>query len=142
MPFNPKDPEYRAKRRAAYARWSAKAKATNSEAWKRKQEGARLRAPRYRQQVRAYVRRLQAEEPERLRAYSRKYRLKKLEAAAGRKKPKQCEVCGGGGPIHFDHCHRSGSFRGWICFSCNAVLGHVHDDTRHLRKLIAYLKRT
>jgi hypothetical protein len=45
-------------------------------------------------------------------------------------------------PIHFDHCHRRGIFRGWVCFSCNTILGHAKDDPDRLRKIIAYLERT
>ena len=68
-----------------------------------------------------------------------------LENRAGRPKPDHCDACGGppdkGKSLHFDHCHRHGHFRGWICRECNLVLGHVDDDTNRLLKLVAYIKR-
>jgi len=71
-------------------------------------------------------------------------RLEKMEREAGRPRPDKCEVCersnGRHGGIMFDHCHRTGKFRGWICYSCNTTLGHVNDDPKILRALIAYLE--
>jgi hypothetical protein len=72
-----------------------------------------------------------------------KYRLRRQETVAGRPKPKACEICGDDRRrLAFDHCHKSGSFRGWICTGCNTVLGLVNDDTDRLRKLIIYLTTT
>ena len=69
-----------------------------------------------------------------------------LETMAGRPRPEVCDACGGppdsNKGMHFDHCHRHGHFRGWLCRGCNLVLGYVKDDPDRLRKLIAYLKRT
>lgn len=60
----------------------------------------------------------------------------------GRKRPKTCDVCRRRDqPIHYDHCHKSGLFRGWLCRDCNAVLGYVRDSITVLRKLIEYLER-
>ena len=59
---------------------------------------------------------------------------------AGRPKPEICEVCGGGGVICFDHDHKTGKFRGWICNHCNITLGFSRDNTEVLRKLIKYLE--
>ena len=67
--------------------------------------------------------------------------LKKKEAIAGRPKPDNCELCsrpGKGKSMHFDHCHATGKFRGWICRACNVVLGQVNDDPAWLRKLADY----
>lgn len=61
------------------------------------------------------------------------------EVRAGRKKSKTCEACGSIERICFDHDHKTGKFRGWICFRCNAALGMVSDNPEHLRKLINYL---
>lgn len=75
--------------------------------------------------------------------YSKNYeekRKKKKEKLAGRKKPEQCEVCGAFGQICFDHDHITGKFRGWICWRCNVVLGHIKDSKDLLNKLIDYLK--
>lgn len=132
----------RLKKRAHERRWYAKAKAAQSEAWRHRKEAARLRATKYRQKRKAYSRRLQAEDPARANGYTRKYRLKKLEIKAGRKKPTACEICASNkAKIHFDHCHQTGVFRGWICINCNAILGHAKDSADHLRKVITYLER-
>ena len=73
-------------------------------------------------------------------------RIVDLETMAGRPRPEFCEACGGlpdkGKSMHFDHCHRHGHFRGWICRECNLILGHAKDEPARLLKLIAYIKRT
>jgi hypothetical protein len=68
-----------------------------------------------------------------------------LEALAGRPRPDICEICGGpsGDPkrgMHFDHCHKTGRFRGWLCRKCNLMLGHAEDDASRLRAGAAYLE--
>ena len=66
------------------------------------------------------------------------------EIALGRPKPSVCEACGGtpnSKGIVFDHCHERGHPRGWLCWTCNVVLGHLEDSPDRLRKLIAYLER-
>lgn len=74
-----------------------------------------------------------------------RHRRRKIERA-GRPPPDACEACGGqpNGQwkvLVFDHCHRLGHFRGWICDRCNRTLGKVEDDVRVLRALIEYLER-
>lgn len=71
--------------------------------------------------------------------------LQKKEKAAGRKKPRKCEICGAFNSglnkgLCFDHNHKTGVFRGWICGRCNMVLGMVNDSTDLLNALIEYLK--
>lgn len=61
------------------------------------------------------------------------------EKIAGRKKPKQCELCGAMGTICFDHDHKTGKFRGWICRRCNATLGLVKDNSELLNSMVKYL---
>lgn len=65
--------------------------------------------------------------------------LKKQEIRAGRSKTSICEVCGNGGRIHWDHDHKTGKFRGWLCTQCNTSIGMVKDRIDILHKLIAYL---
>lgn len=69
-----------------------------------------------------------------------------LEVLAGRPRPEVCDACGGppdpNRELHFDHCHKNGHFRGWICRECNLALGNVRDDANRLLKLVAYLRRT
>lgn len=69
----------------------------------------------------------------------------RLEALAGRPRPRKCEVCGSpnqnkNAALHFDHDHSTGKFRGWLCSHCNTILGKVHDNPALLRKLAKYLE--
>lgn len=70
---------------------------------------------------------------------------KHKERLAGRPRPETCDICGvkGSGKnwICFDHDHKRGHFRGWLCVRCNTVLGRVEDDTGLLLKMVAYLQR-
>lgn len=52
-----------------------------------------------------------------------------------------CEICGGNTKIAYDHDHKTGKFRGWLCMKCNTALGLVNDDVIILKKLIDYLER-
>jgi len=67
-------------------------------------------------------------------------------ARAGKLAVQVCDACGGPPDpkrgMHFDHCHKHGHFRGWLCRECNLALGNVRDDPARLLKLVAYLKRT
>lgn len=73
-------------------------------------------------------------------AASRLHKARLYIRLTGRKRPKCCEVCHRHGqPIHYDHCHKSGLFRGWLCRDCNAVLGYVRDSSKILRNLADYL---
>ena len=64
--------------------------------------------------------------------------------------PEACEVCGNpeqsksklGNSISLslDHCHATGKFRGWLCYSCNTALGKANDSPELLEKLAQYLR--
>lgn len=57
-------------------------------------------------------------------------------------RPKSCDVCGSDSSvICWDHCHKSGEFRGWLCRNCNLALGFSKDNPDLLRKLAAYLEK-
>lgn len=66
-------------------------------------------------------------------------RLGIKEKIAGRLRPEQCEICGAIGKICFDHDHKTGLFRGWICSRCNLALGLVKDNEELLISLSEYL---
>jgi len=73
-----------------------------------------------------------------------KARARKLKEKYGLTKeniPSNCEVCGEGGKICVDHCHKTGQVRGFLCTSCNFVLGLVKDDTKILLRLRSYLTK-
>lgn len=72
-------------------------------------------------------------------ARRRRRREERRVKLAGRQKPNKCEVCGCDGRISFDHCHASGTFRGWICEGCNLIIGLAKDNPELLRKLAEYL---
>jgi len=68
-------------------------------------------------------------------------RYRRLELA-GRPKPEVCEICSrrpDGRGFHFDHDHKTGKFRGWLCGKCNNALGLVDDDIGTLAYMIDYL---
>jgi hypothetical protein len=50
-----------------------------------------------------------------------------------------CEVCSQRCKTVWDHCHRTGKFRGWLCSPCNTALGMVYDNPATLRALADYL---
>ena len=68
-----------------------------------------------------------------------KNEIARREKIAGRKRPDMCEICSTKGKVMFDHDHKTGKFRGWICMKCNTILGKVDDSKELLRKLIKYL---
>lgn len=61
---------------------------------------------------------------------------------AGRAPPadNKCEKCQKVRKLRFDHDHKTGRFRGWICNGCNTGLGSMGDDIAGLEAAIAYLK--
>lgn len=67
--------------------------------------------------------------------------LKRFEKLAGRKKPEICDICENNTKICFDHDHKTGKFRGWLCNRCNLILGHAKDDKELLKSLIKYLEK-
>lgn len=52
----------------------------------------------------------------------------------------ECEVCGSGLRVAFDHDHNTGNFRGFLCYRCNLALGYALDSSELLEKLAKYLR--
>lgn len=79
--------------------------------------------------------------PKRAAELSRTGKRTKQEIVAGRPRPDVCEVCEvpSRHTLHFDHCHATGDFRGWLCTNCNTALGHAKDNPETLMNLAAYL---
>lgn len=71
---------------------------------------------------------------ERIRAY---YRRKTKE----REQIGTCPICQCG-PLKlvYDHDHRTGLFRDWICSKCNVMLGMAHDKAEVLNAGATYLR--
>lgn len=57
-----------------------------------------------------------------------------------------CAICGSTTPqrkgathLYLDHCHKTGTIRGLLCYPHNTALGHLNDDPEQIRRLITYL---
>lgn len=69
--------------------------------------------------------------------------------ARGRKKTQQkraertanCPICDTHEVLVWDHNHKTGAFRAYICSPCNLALGHAKDNPTTLRRLADYLER-
>ena len=53
--------------------------------------------------------------------------------------PKECECCGRVSRLVVDHCHSTGSLRGYLCQQCNVGLGNLGDNQAGLMRAIRYL---
>jgi hypothetical protein len=72
--------------------------------------------------------------------YGKAYSRQRKEEIAGRKRPKRCDICKKSGLVlHYDHDHKTGLFRGWLCHNCNMGLGHAKDSISLLHKQANYL---
>ena len=66
--------------------------------------------------------------------------LRRIRRAEG-PPPSFCENCMEEPPTCCDHDHRTGTFRGWLCSTCNRGLGMLGDDIPGLLRALAYLER-
>ena len=69
--------------------------------------------------------------------------LSRRERKAGRREADSCELCcndNGERTLCFDHCHTTGTFRGWLCSHRNSALGFARDDPALLRRMAEYLE--
>ncbi len=61
--------------------------------------------------------------------------------------PKSCQCCGRdakvvpGEKLLLDHDHKSDTFRGWICDSCNTGIGKLGDNLEGVLNAVRYLQR-
>lgn len=51
-----------------------------------------------------------------------------------------CSICGSHYLMSIDHCHETGTVRGWLCRKCNSGLGFFGDDIDRLRAALKYLE--
>lgn len=91
--------------------------------------------------IRKYKKIYRKKHPEKIKFWRKKYNLKKhgIDISIGMEKPSICKICNRTGKICFDHDHKTGKFRGWICYKCNLTLGLVNDNKEILFKIIKYL---
>ncbi len=61
--------------------------------------------------------------------------------------PAACECCGAaraewlvGYTLCYDHCHKTGKFRGWLCRKCNTGIGKLGDTLDGVQRAIKYLQ--
>lgn len=93
----------------------------------------------YRNSQNAYLRQWRQDNPD----YLRKQHLRRAYDLTIEDIPDTCQVCGsdnGSRTIFVDHSHETGNVRGFLCHSCNTILGHAKDDPALLEKLALYLR--
>lgn len=90
------------------------------------------------ERVRAARRRWVEAHREQDRAWRRKH--KGAKNPSGELKHDPCEICGRICDLHYDHDHKTGEFRGWLCGSCNRGIGAFRENITALRKAIKYLE--
>src|ERR1035437_9401265 len=57
-------------------------------------------------------------------------------------RPVLCEICQqpSRSSLQWDHDHKTGQFRGWLCVRCNPGLGYFQDSPEILTRALAYLQ--
>ena len=78
-----------------------------------------------------------------VRGYHLKRRYGLTEAEIGTFAERQgglCVICLYRRPLHVDHDHASGDYRGLLCFRCNGGLGQFKDETAVIRRAVDYLE--
>jgi hypothetical protein len=68
----------------------------------------------------------------------------KRDRESDRYRPTLCECCNENPDVKgivWDHNHKSGKFRGWLCNRCNRVLGMCKDSIDTFINLIKYLEK-
>jgi hypothetical protein len=56
-----------------------------------------------------------------------------------RKQRGKCAICLRKKRLLTDHDHRTGRFRGLLCYSCNSGIGLLGDSVPNIRRLLKYL---
>jgi recombination endonuclease VII len=114
--------------------WYAK----NKERIRKYQRDWKRARPEQKEKSRIRMAALRAANPEHYRNYLRK-RAGLPEAT--RPCPDLCECCNTYKATHLDHCHVSGTFRGWLCGRCNRSIGQLGDNIEGLMNAVRYLER-
>lgn len=79
-----------------------------------------------------------------MRAAARRAGYRKWRQSDNAEPPHQgsCPICTQQKLLVYDHDHRAGSFRGWICSDCNCGLGMFKDSPQALRQAALYLEQS
>jgi hypothetical protein len=76
-----------------------------------------------------------------LRRYALKYGIDESELAQMfAAADGRCNLCDKTSRLNIDHCHDTGKVRGLLCTSCNTALGKLGDRVEDLRRAIRYLE--
>lgn len=49
-----------------------------------------------------------------------------------------CPICTRERRLVVDHCHKEGHVRGFICYNCNTLLGHIENEDK-MKRIYSYL---
>ena len=52
----------------------------------------------------------------------------------------ECPICLRHKRLVIDHCHSKGHVRGFICYNCNTLLGHIENEDK-MKRVYSYLER-
>jgi hypothetical protein len=52
-----------------------------------------------------------------------------------------CPICNTEKKLVLDHCHKTNTFRGFICNKCNSILGFANDSLPIFNNIIRYLSK-
>ena len=53
-----------------------------------------------------------------------------------------CQCCGRqSDSLHFDHDHKTGKYRGFLCHFCNTGIGKLGDDIEGVARALRYLEK-
>ncbi len=78
------------------------------------------------------------------RAMRRKMGIAEADAERVPGVDERCEICGTredrSTPLHLDHDHTTGAFRGWLCGNCNRAIGLLREEPARLLAAVEYLR--
>jgi len=121
----------------------------------REQARSRVYRKKYATTIRETTRRWQKANPDKMKAYLRKSRLKTTYGLTVEQYDAMlvaqngcCAICSTTVPnarkthVNFavDHCHKTGKIRGLLCADCNTSLGKFKEDPNLLRKAASYVE--
>lgn len=75
----------------------------------------------------------------RYREHNRQYQRLVYERTKGKPRIAACDICHNEAKLCWDHDHKTGLHRGWLCHYCNVGIGFLKDDISILKSAIMYL---
>ena len=69
-----------------------------------------------------------------------RYKIPIETVIEARRNGAECAICNEhSDSIKFDHCHKTGRYRGMLCHNCNTALGKFKDNVEILNNAINYI---